>query len=254
MSEPRDGAASGAHHELEELLGTVAARLRVRDGLHATSAALTCAAAVIVVGRLSGFTPLATWVSVLVAAALCATAISTWNGPLRTPRAAAALVERSNPHLRNLIVTAEELFSGRGRTPAYMRERVLAEASRESTPVDPRGVVPLAGPLGAVLPALLLVGGAFLIHPSAHRARPSAAGAASTSATAPGDLSVDVHPPEYTSRPSSHVRNPSTLEVIAASRIIITLSGVPPQAEPRVRLNGLDIHIRREGDCENRGR
>ncbi len=133
MSEPRDGAASGAHHELEELLGTVAARLRVRDGLHATSAALTCAAAVIVVGRLSGFTPLATWVSVLVAAALCATAVITWNGPRRTTRAAAALVERSNPHLRNLIVTAEELLSRRGRTAAYMRDRVLAEASREST-------------------------------------------------------------------------------------------------------------------------
>jgi hypothetical protein len=248
MSEPRDGAASGAHHELEELLGTVAARLRVRDGLRATSAALTCAAAVIVVGRLSGLTPLATWASVLVAAALCATAISTWNGPLRTPRAAAALVERSNPHLRNLIVTAEELLSRCGRTPAYMRDRVLAEASRESTPVDPRGVVPLAGPLGAVLPALLLVGGALLIPPSAHRAQPSAVGAASTSATAPGDLSVDVHPPEYTRRPSSHVRNPSTLEVIVASRIIVTLSGVPPHAEPRVRLNGLDIHIRREGD------
>ena len=58
MSKPRDGAARGAHHELEELLGTVAARMRVRDGLYATSAALTCAAVVLVVGRVAGFTPL----------------------------------------------------------------------------------------------------------------------------------------------------------------------------------------------------
>ena len=249
MSEPRDGAASGAHHELEELLGTVAARMRVRDGLYATSAALTCAAAVILVGRLAGFTPLATWVAVLVAAALAATAVLTWNGPLRTARASAALVERSNPSLRNLIVTAEELLSRRGRTAVYMRDRVLAEASRESARVDPRLVAPLAGSVAAVLPALLLVGGAFLVHPSAPRGRPSAPSAASTAGTAPGDLSVDVHPPEYTSRPSSHVRNPSALEVIAASRITITLSGVPADADPRVRLNGLDIHIRREADA-----
>ena len=106
-----------------------------------------------------------------------------------------------------------------------MRDHVLAEASRESTRVDPRLVVPLAGSAAVVLPALVLVGGAFLTHPSAHRARPSALSAASTSPTAPGDLSVDVYPPEYTSRPSSHVRNPSSLEVIAASRITITLSG-----------------------------
>ena len=131
VSEPRDGTASGAHHELQELLGKIAVRLRARDGGHATSAALTCAAAVIVVCRLSGFTPLVTW-PVLVAAAFCATAVITRNGPRRTTRAAAAFVERSNPHLRNLIITAEELLSRRGRTATYMRDRVLAEASRES--------------------------------------------------------------------------------------------------------------------------
>ena len=130
-----------------------------------------------------------------------------------------------------------------------MRDRVLAEASRESTRVDPRVVVPLAGPLGAVLPALLLVGGAFLIHPSG-TSRAAVCGERSLNVSHGTWRSFGRCPSaRYTSRPSSHVRNPSSLEVIAASRITITLSGVPPDADPRVRLNGLDMHIRREGDA-----
>ena len=65
---------------------------------------------------------------------------------------------------------------------------------------------------------------------------------------APGDLLVEVQPPAYTGRPSSHLRNPSALEVIAASRVVVTLSRVPANADPRVRINGFDIPVRRNAD------
>ena len=68
----------------------------------------------------------------MTAGVACAAARYLWTRAGRTTGAAARALESSEPDLRNLVVTAQELIAFPDRTRPYMRDRVLAEAARRA--------------------------------------------------------------------------------------------------------------------------
>ena len=118
---------------LERLLDAVLLRARRDDRLRAAAWALAAAALTIAAARFAGVGQTAALVMGLVAGALASAADASRAGG-RNRHTAAALVEAVQPALRNLIITAEELLSGTRPVAAYMRRRVLAEASSQAGP------------------------------------------------------------------------------------------------------------------------
>jgi len=246
MSVPPDAIAAS---NVQALLDAVVARLRARDALRALAHGLAIAAAIAVGCRLAGLTIPVTMAIALAGAAFVATIAIIRGRPGRTLQASAAAVEQSQPDLRNVVITAEELLSQRAKAVSYMRDRVLDEAGRQAARVDPSHVVRIVRPFGLAVAALVTFLLALLIHaPIANRSTLRSA-SGSTSATEAGALLVDVLPPVYTGRASTRLRNPASVEAIGGSRLVITLPGVSFNAEPRVRVNGIDVSVRRETDA-----
>ena len=233
------------------LLGAVRARTRLRHAIYAATAACVSAALTIGVARLLGASFAVRTSAGAAAAVLIWIVIVLATRRLRTLHGAAILVERADPALRNIVVTAEELIARPGLTPTYMRARVLADAAARSANIPVARAVPLTNA------SLLLWGGAVLLGCAVvlrvpHQVVPG--GANSTAGLKPtaahtGDLIVDVVPPPYTALASSRLRNPSAIEAIAGSRATITLIGEPPGVGSRVRINGVNLVMHRAGEA-----
>ncbi|HEY7059655.1 MAG TPA: DUF4175 family protein, partial [Vicinamibacterales bacterium] len=230
------------------MLTSVVLRLRLRDGIRACAYAAACAALAIAAGRVAGVSASRSIALALLAAAICCGAVMVHARAGRTRRAAAALIERRETTLRNVIVTAEELLARPDRTAPYMRTRVLADAGHRADQIETRRIVPLVLPSALAVSAVLLLWIAFLV-PRVGIARTSPANARShTQVSAPGDLTIDVQPPSYTGRPASRLRNPASIDAIVGSHAVITLSNIAAGIEPRVRMNGAEIRPRAAGD------
>ena len=157
----------------------------------------------------------------------------------RTPGAAAAALERGYPSLRNLAVTAAELIADPERTRPYMWRRVMQTAARALTGADARRVVPLGRESLALSVAALTVLGVLLVE----RRRPvdmHSAGRppAVERAPSPGDVAIDIAPPAYTGRTTTHLLNPASIDALAGSVAAIHVVGA---ARPSVRVNGSAI-------------
>ncbi len=234
---------------LERLLDAVLLRARRHDRLRAAAWALAAAALAIAAARFAGVGQTAALVMGLVAGALASAADASRAGG-RNRHTAAALVEAVQPALRNLIITAEELLSGTRPVAAYMRRRVLAEASSQAVAIDPRRVVPLSAVSVSSILALAAFGAAFLVHHPAASNRPSANEASTPESARPviGDLLVEVGPPAYTGRSIARLRNPASIDAIAGSHLHVSVAPMEVEATARVRMNGVDLAVRREGN------
>ena len=201
---------------LERLLAGVSARVRVQHALHAGAAgAFVASLASLAVAFVGGVN------ARVIAAVATAILVSTWifvsMRQRRSRHAAALLIERADPALKNLVVTAEELLSRPDRTRAYMRARVLAEAADRSAQLSASSIIPLTRAIaiafGAAALALAVAAGV-----PGRVARSRTASSSGAPATAPAnvrDLTVDVDvvPPSYTARRAVHLRNPTAIEL-----------------------------------------
>ena len=70
----------------------------------------------------------------------------------RTPRALAASLESRHPELQNLAITAEELLRHPDRAPAWIRERVFADAAAALQHVHVSALWPVGRLAGQALP------------------------------------------------------------------------------------------------------
>jgi len=221
--------------EFAAVLARVVTRLRTRDTLRALAVAGLVTALVLALAR-SAHASLMTTIGVgslgFVAAASAAFAMLRHG---RSAAAAAQAVERSDPSLRNLVITAEELTRKPVPIGASMRARVMADAARRLAAIDVARAVPLSrdGLLACV--SAIAIAAVMAVRLPARAissvAPPHSAAAASTAPT----LIVDVEPPAYTGRPGARLREPAALDVLAGTQATVRVEGV---ADADVRLNG----------------
>ncbi len=161
---------------------------------------------------------------------------------LRDIRFLLAATERAHPDLRNALVAWEET---RTRVPPRVRIRLAAHARH----VLGAGGVVRPGSRGgwaAVLGFLALGVVAALIAVPARRApaevRRVQEMAAADAAGVTLRWTVAVLPPRYTGRQAFRVEQPSSLEVLAGSRLEVTFTGWPRDA--KARLGDMPLELR----------
>jgi len=245
MPTPRDPASAAG--QVLALLERVRRRVWVRHALLAAAAFLLTAAMVSILFRLAGASA-----AVRLGGAACAGAIVAgsllWRGRRqRSGAAAAVVVERSYPSLRNLLVTAQELLAAPDGVPVYMRERVVRETARAIAGVDSSRALPLGREtIAAAIGALLL----FVSLPSATDGlrvlQPPAIGHESARAGV-ADLLVAIEPPAYTHLPSKTLRNPQAVTALAGSTATIRVLSRSPAI---VRINGVTAEPKSDGSSQ----
>jgi len=221
--------------EFAAVLARVVARLRTRDAMRAMAGAGLVTAPVLATAR-SAHASLTTAIGVgsllFVAAAAGAFAVLRHR---RSAAAAAQAVERSDPSLRNLVITAEELARKPVPISASMRARVMADAARRLAGIDVARAVPLSrdGLLACV--SAIAIAAVMMVRLPARGissvAPPHSAAAAPTAPT----VIVDLEPPAYTGRPGARLREPAALDVLAGTQATVRVEGL---ADADVRLNG----------------
>ena len=239
---PDRDAADG----LASVLDRVRARIRTRHALRACEAGLYAAAVAIVLIHAVRASALTAAVAGLTAGAACAAARYWWARAGRTSLAAARAIESSDPDLRNLVVTAQELIAFPDRTRPYMRERVLAEAGRRAGALDTARVLPLGRDRAAVLVgvavlAMVVVGRTTTITLPGLKQPPVVT---RQSAAEARDFTIDVAAPAYTGRPPVQLRNPASLEALEGSLAVVR---VPQTTSSVVRLNGTELPVGADG-------
>jgi hypothetical protein len=178
----------------------------------------------------------------------CASTMLRWSRRERTRRSAAAAIERADPSLRNLAVTAAQLLESDEGIRPYMRERVWREASARTPAIDLRRVVPLARDAAALVMTIVTVLALTLVRlpaVSESRSAPSSPSAAADRSS-PTDLIVELTPPQYTGRTPSRLVNPASLDVLGGTEAIVR---APQGSAARIRVNGSDLAVRQDGSA-----
>jgi hypothetical protein len=205
-------------------------RLWVRDLLHAVAVA----AGVVAAGLL--FAPLSARSAVrLGALAIGAIAVIVWiRRRSRTTGRVAILIERGDPSLKNLVVTAEELLRHPDRSADWISQRVFDDASARLRAIAPGTTVPIGR---AVLVALGAVAIA-MVAPFAVRSSQSGGTLVLGQALGGGQggalvLEARLDPPAYSKRPAALLTNPERIEALAGTRL--TLVAAVNSGDVRVR-------------------
>jgi hypothetical protein len=231
---------------LRARLDAAARRLRLQHALRAIAAGSVTAGAAIVFARILRLPDVAAFA---IGASIFFVVASLWFASLRTARssaAAAAAFERADSSLRNLVITAAEISETAGNTPSYMRHRVLAEADRRASTLDPARVVPLARDAVVVMAAVVVLGILALARPAAVKAAIIKSSSPRITKPPAYAFAIDVVPPLYTGRPTVRLTNPTSVEAIAGSQAIVRLPAGPSQ----IRLNGALVPASAQGIAE----
>jgi hypothetical protein len=165
-------------------------------------------------------------------------------------------VERANPALKNLIVTAEEIQRRALVTRPQVAERVFRDATLAIERVDAKT---LWRPV-RIAALLALAASVWIVHAALVRSGRPSAGVDSTSrrgtgsASGPGDLqvTVTVHPPSYTGLQSTTELNPSEIRAVENSRLEFSISSAAH--DPGLEINGVKRTMNRQpgGDFHDR--
>ena len=240
---PREHAAST---DLASILDQVLVRIRMKHALRACAAGVFGAAAAILLVHLLRTSALKAVLVGMTVGIACAAARYLSARAGRTTIAAARAIESSDPNLRNLVVTAQELIAFPDRTRPYMRDRVLAEAAGRAGALDPTRVLPLGRDLAVALAGVAVLASVVGLRASTVTLPGLTRSAAVTRGTAPSasEFTIDVAAPSYTGRPALHLRNPASLEALAGSQAVIR---VPRTGPAIVRLNGGELPVDAEG-------
>ena len=219
-------------------------RLWARDLLHAA----TIGAVVVAAGFL--FAPLSPQSTVsLFALAVAATAGLVWSRrQARTTSGVALLIERGDPSMQNLIVTAEELIRHPGRSADWIGRRIFDDASGRLRAIDPGATVPLGRAALATLAAVVIA----TITPFVARSSRTEAGPASSQrsvAGVSGALVVEarLEPPAYSKRPATVVTNPARIDALAGSRLTLVTGANSAAASVRFGDRPLPASRRQDG-------
>ncbi|MEO6236927.1 MAG: hypothetical protein ABIQ52_07985 [Vicinamibacterales bacterium] len=228
--------------ELSSILHRVVMRMHVAQVMRAASTGLLGAAVAMVLSRICDVSTTATAVIVLIIGGAAAVTRYARVRATSTAATAARLFERSDPSLHNVVVTAQELEAFPERATGYMREQVIAEASRRAGALHPARVLPLQRDVwhvaaAAAALAVVLLGDAA---PPPARARSGQSAAPRPLPVSAGEFFIDLTAPAYTGRAAIQLRNPSAVEAIAGTEALIRL---PPAAASVVRLNGTDLVV-----------
>jgi hypothetical protein len=246
MSKPLDAHSP---RDLSRLLQSVSARLSLRDAIRGLSGAAVVASVLFAVVRAAGGgAMLRTLVPLLVGLSVwTATVLATRRS--RSPREAARHVERANPGLRNIVITAEEMLRRGDAASPHMRARVVAAAASHAADISSSDVVPITTTTTTLVLACVVSAVVVLVSPTVLTVwRPHTSDQIlESNAKRPSDLIVDVTPPAYTARQLAHLSNPLTIDAIAGSHAAIVLTNVSDADEPRLRVNGSDVPLRRVG-------
>jgi hypothetical protein len=221
---------------LGAILDQAVARIRFGHALRSAAAGALAAAVVLVGARAlpAGSTTASTMT--VAAFIVTAAAVFVWLGRARTRASAARALERADPSLRNLVITAEELTRHDEGTPPYMRTRVLADAGRRAAAADISVVARLSHDGLALLVSIVLLVTAASVRVHVEQPGSGRTASPSTAGSVPSDAwLVDIVPPSYTGRPTVHLKNPASLEALAGSLATLRIPDVPAA---EVRLNG----------------
>jgi hypothetical protein len=227
---------------LETLLKRARERMFVRDFLRAAAAGLVVGAVVLVAARWSGYSSTggakerwaafgATFVTSMV--------ITAAFGRRRTRRAAVAAIEASDPSLRNLMVTAEQLLAQPAMTSRAMRDRVLSDAAQRSGAIDLARAVPLTREATACLLALGL-GLLAATGPSAASSTVQVSQPSSAQVSKSSGFTIELIPPAYSGRQRATLSAPASIAALAGTRAVVRVTGA---TGARLRLNDEGVQL-----------
>ena len=133
-----------------------------------------------------------------------------------------AEVERIAPECRNLLITAAEILD-ETHVPAYVRTRVLNDASRLAQRLDLRALLPRRRSLLTLASGVVAWSAMAALMPDRVSGSVSTPQPSSARAAVISTIDVEIAPPDYTGQPARAVRNPSRIEALAGSRLRITI-------------------------------
>lgn len=151
--------------------------------------------------------------------------------------------------LDNLVVTAEEIISGR--SPARhlaIRDEVLTSAAVRVEGLSAGAVRPLAAPVAAAVLALGSVAAMLVTLPDAAPVNASAPRQTTREATrelTPGDLRVRITAPAYAQRPPHESINPTSVTALEGSQIVLEVELGAPDGREGAAVVLQDIEGRR---------
>src|SRR5262249_47004642 len=160
-------------------------------------------------------------------------------------------IERTNPELRNLLVTAEEISTGALNVKPHVAERVVRDATDAARAVEIGRRLPVGRLLWFAGAAVVAWTAAFALHIRSGRVAVSPASPPAASprlAAANGGVlhvSVAVQPPDYTGSPSVTLNDPLQVQAIQGSRL--TFSATARRAQLTAEANGRHRAIGRSG-------
>ena len=215
---------------LDVFLRRAVSRVRFRDLLRGIAASAVLAVVILLLTK--------SIVVGVVTTLLGAAVTFTWARRVRTRRIAAALVERGDPTLRNLIVTAEQLLEQPGLTRSQMRDRVLAEASRRAASIDLRRSIPVLkeSTLAAAAVAILILAATVKLPANPASQISKFPNFQISTSDVPG-FTLTVRPPVYSGRAAATLKDPAAIEVLAGTLGTFAFSG----EGARLRVNGTEV-------------
>ncbi len=137
----------------------------------------------------------------------------------------ARALERVDPSLDNLLVTAAELEERPRPVASAIRDEIYRQAETRARSVDLRAAAPVAQPL--MVAAAVVMGAAILGLAGGQAGLPGIQGAFAVPAVtgAAGSFEVRVTPPAYSKREPGVFQNPVQVTVLAGSRVQIAAIG-----------------------------
>lgn len=187
-------------------------------GLAIGTAIAAAVMAVLLVSRWSGLWPWALWAPVV-------GAVGGWLRPMATRQASALAVEARTSHLKNVLVTAEQLLRAPGPTATSVVSVVVADAAAGVAALETSALFPLGR-----RPWWLAAAVAAVIAVNAVPVAQVVQWLPSTLTQAAGEPRVDavevvVTPPAYSGLPPVTLTDPERLTVLEGSQLRITASG-----------------------------
>ena len=160
----------------------------------------------------------------------------------------ALLIERGDPSLKNLIVTAEELIRHPGRSADWIGRRIFDDAASRLRGVDFRSTIPLSRVGVAALAAVLVA----TVTPLAVRSigiapRSSSRPIASTTSRGTPLIEAHLEPPAYSKRPSSVLTDPERIDALEGTRLTLVVSAQQTTAA-RVRFGDRELSAKQGSD------
>jgi hypothetical protein len=132
------------------------------------------------------------------------------------------LIEQRTPGSRNLVFTAAELIERPDAAAPYIATRVLRDATQLTSSLDLRQIIPSRTAAIALTAGLVAWSGAIVI--ASYASDNTRLGPSSERAATILGIDIEVTPPDYAARPSQVLHDPARIEVLAGSRLRVTVT------------------------------